>query len=94
MALPLMKEATHMDDTFASYDTAKEAINAGTQCSSLLAEAQMDWSKIASNSEEVMKAFPEDKWAKNFSLISENQRVIMPTKKALGLEWQTDKDSE
>ena len=91
-AYELLTENTHVDDTLCSFDTVAETIEAGKQCKDLLAEIKMAWSKMASNSPDVLKAFPQEMWDKDFSLVSDSLEMTMPTKKALGLVWDSEKD--
>jgi hypothetical protein len=52
----------------------------------------MQLRKFASNSEEFMKAFEKSNWAADFELIGDNQKMNFPTKKALGVVWNTETD--
>ena len=55
LAFELIHFHTHMDDTLSSFDTVSEAIEAGKQCTALLSEIGMNWSKMGSNEPEVLK---------------------------------------
>jgi hypothetical protein len=84
--------ATHVDDTLDSFETIEEAIKTAKEIQLLYSEIKMQLRKFASNSEDFMKAFEKSNWAADFELIGDNQKMTFPTKKALGVVWNTGTD--
>ena len=92
-AVETVMESTHVDDTSDSFETEAEAIEVMQFLKTkIYGEIQMNLRKFASNSEEVMKSFPQEDWASNYELIGNNTKLEMPTKAVLGVSWNTEKD--
>jgi hypothetical protein len=92
-AAEAMLDSTHVDDTLDSFKTLEEAIQTAKEIQQLYSEIHMKLRKFASNSKEFMEAFDSSDWAADFAIIGENQTMNFPTKKALGIVWNTQTDS-
>jgi hypothetical protein len=85
--------STHVDDTLDSFKTLDEAIQTAKEIQLLYSEIKMKLRKFASNSKEFMEAFDQTDWASDYNIIGENQTMNFPTKKALGIVWNTGSDT-
>jgi len=87
-----IRESTIVDDHLDSVDTPEEAVALIQDMLDFYKKIGMDVRKFACNKKEVMEQLDTDKWAKGFELVGDNQRMLMPTLKALGVSWDTEPD--
>jgi transposase InsO family protein len=93
-AAEIILKNTHVDDTLASYDSEAEAVSTSREVKTIFSEIGMNWRKLSSNSKAVLRAFLESEWAKEHKqlLMGESFELCMPTKKVLGIDWDTQED--
>jgi hypothetical protein len=84
--------SNHVDDTADSFETVEEAIEVTKQLKEAHAEMTMEFKKISSNKQEVLQAFPQDYWAKGYEFLENLLEMKMPTKKCLGVSWDSKND--
>jgi hypothetical protein len=92
LAYPLIMDSTHVDDILGSFDTTEKAIVAAKELKALTSSCGMHLTKFAANDEDIMKTIDQKDWSKEYNIIGENQLINMPTKKVLGLLWNSERD--
>ncbi|XP_014676742.1 PREDICTED: uncharacterized protein LOC106816632 [Priapulus caudatus] len=87
-----VKENFYVDDALTSLPTARQAIDIMTQTQQVLkAQGNLRLHKIASNSTEVMQAFPEQELAEEFKSLSLDKDPL-PVQHSLGMSWDLNAD--
>ncbi|KAF3699655.1 hypothetical protein EXN66_Car015342 [Channa argus] len=82
----------YVDDGLTSFSSDAEAIRVLNETRQMLADSNICLHKIASNSPEVMKAFPSQDWAKELKDLDLGADPL-PLQRSLGLNWNLQKDS-
>ena len=82
----------YVDDALASVSTEAEAINLLKEAREILAECNLKLHKIASNSHQVMDAFPTEDRAKDLKDLELGVDPL-PLQRSLGVSWDLTTDS-
>ncbi|XP_049341522.1 uncharacterized protein LOC125806060 [Astyanax mexicanus] len=82
----------YVDDALTSVTSPEQAIDLLTRTREMLAESNLLLHKIASNSEQVMEAFPEDDRSKDLKDLDLGSDPL-PLQRSLGLSWNLETDS-
>ncbi|MCO5762324.1 MAG: A17 family peptidase, partial [Chromatiaceae bacterium] len=91
--LQLALKEFYMDDFYHGGPDVESVVKVAKEVVGALAESSMVLRKFASNSKEVLEAFPPDDLAPPFKDFKEKEDGLLPTMKALGLRWDADKDT-
>ncbi|KAI3365733.1 hypothetical protein L3Q82_000698 [Scortum barcoo] len=82
----------YVDDGLTSVATPEEAIDLLTRTRKMLAESNLRLHKVASNSSQVMKAFPAEDRATDLKDLDLGVDPL-PLQRSLGLSWNLESDS-
>lgn len=82
----------YIDDGLTSVTTPEEAIDVLTQTREMLSESKLRLHKVASNSSQVMEAFPAEDRATDLKDLDLGVDPL-PLQRSLGLYWNLETDS-
>lgn len=82
----------YVDDGLTSVASPEQAVDLLVRTRHMLAESNLRLHKVASNSEQVMRALPEEDRAKDLKDL-ELGRDPLPLQRSLGLSWNLETDS-
>ena len=82
----------YVDNGLKSFRNPREAVNVLGKAQDMLAQSNLRLHKIASNSSEVMKAFPSDDLAKGLQNLDLGED-LPPMQRSLGLQWDLSSDT-
>lgn len=82
----------YVDDGLTSVATPEEAIDLLSRTREMLAESNLRLHKVASNSSQVMEAFPVEDRAKDLKDLDLGVDPL-PLQRSLGLSWNLETDS-
>jgi hypothetical protein len=85
-------EDFYVDDGLTSHDTAEGTVSLIKNTQAMLATANLRLHKIASNSIEVMKSFPDQDRVESLKDLHIEQGPL-PSQRSLGVMWDLEKDS-
>ena len=82
----------YVDDAITSLATPEEAVSLMKRTQIALSKKNIKLHKIASNSKEVMNAFPVEDLAKEFKTV-DISKDFLPLQRTLGITWDLDSDT-